>query len=46
MAEVAGLAIGVLGITGLFTACIENFDIVVRARNFSEDFDLSCTQVW
>jgi hypothetical protein len=47
MAEaVAGLVLGALGVAGLFTACIENFDIVVRARNFGEEFDLLCTQVW
>ncbi|KAK7971455.1 hypothetical protein PG989_016471 [Apiospora arundinis] len=44
MAEAAGLALGVLGIAGLFTSCIENFDIVVRAKDFGEDFDLLCTQ--
>lgn len=45
MAEAAGLAIGVLGIAGLFTSCIENFNIIVRAREFSEEFELLCTQV-
>lgn len=45
MAEVAGLALGVLGIAGLFTSCIENFDIIVRAKDFGEDFYLLCTQV-
>ncbi|KAK7906545.1 ubiquitin-conjugating enzyme E2-16 kDa [Apiospora marii] len=45
MAEVAGLALGVLGIAGLFTSCIENFDIIVRAKNFGEEFDLLCTQL-
>ncbi|KAL8381677.1 hypothetical protein RB595_005793 [Gaeumannomyces hyphopodioides] len=44
MAEAAGLVVGVLGTTGLFKACIDNFDIVVRAKEFSEDFDLLCTQ--
>ncbi|KAK6839221.1 P-loop containing nucleoside triphosphate hydrolase [Apiospora arundinis] len=43
--EVAGLALGVLGIAGLFTSCIENFDIIVRAKDFGEDFDLMCTQL-
>ncbi|KAK8102152.1 mapkkk cascade protein kinase regulator ste50 [Apiospora sp. TS-2023a] len=43
--EVAGLALGVLGIAGLFTSCIENFDIIVRAKDFGEDFDLLCTQL-
>ncbi|OTB09425.1 hypothetical protein M426DRAFT_6697 [Hypoxylon sp. CI-4A] len=45
MAEIAGLALGVLGIAGLFTSCIENFDIVIRAREFSEEFELLCTQL-
>ncbi len=44
--EVAGLVLGGLGIAGLFKACVENFDIVVRAKDFSEEFDLLCTQVW
>ncbi|KAH9904294.1 prion-inhibition and propagation-domain-containing protein [Xylariomycetidae sp. FL2044] len=43
MAEVAGLALGVLGVASLFTSCIENFDIIVRAREFSEQFELQCT---
>ncbi|KAM3085703.1 hypothetical protein ACMFMG_002768 [Clarireedia jacksonii] len=41
--EAAGLVLGVLGIAGLFSACIDNFDIVVRAKDFSEDFDILCT---
>jgi len=45
MAEAAGLVFGVLGVSGLFTACIENFDIVVKARAFGEEFDLLCTLV-
>lgn len=45
MAEVAGLALGVLGIAGLFTSCIENFDIIVRAKDFGEEFDHQCTKV-
>jgi hypothetical protein len=45
MAEAVGLALGVIGLAGLFTSCIENFDIVVRAKGFGEDFDLLCTQV-
>ena len=43
--EAAGLAIGVVGIAALFTTCIESFDIVVKAREFGEEFDLLCTQV-
>ncbi len=41
MAEAVGLALGVLGIPGLFIGCIENFDIVVKAKHFGEDFDCS-----
>ncbi|KAF7554694.1 hypothetical protein G7Z17_g2699 [Cylindrodendrum hubeiense] len=42
--EAVGLVLGVLGISGLFTACIQNFDIVVNSRNFGQEFDLLCTQ--
>ncbi|KAK1759699.1 hypothetical protein QBC47DRAFT_357538 [Echria macrotheca] len=42
--EVAGLVLGTLGIAGLFKSCIENFDIVVRAKDFSEEFDLLCAK--
>jgi hypothetical protein len=45
MAELAGLTIGIFGIAGLFSACVENFDIVVRAKSFSDEFDFLCTQV-
>ncbi|KAF4985682.1 hypothetical protein FDECE_16392 [Fusarium decemcellulare] len=43
--EAAGLVLGALGISGLFTACIQNFDIVVNSRNFGHEFDLLCTQL-
>ncbi|KAK0634067.1 kinase-like domain-containing protein [Immersiella caudata] len=45
MAEAAGLALGAVGIINLFGSCVEFFDIVVRAREFSDDFDLLCTQL-
>ncbi len=45
MAEIAGLALGVLGIAGLFKSCVENFDIVVRAREYSKEFERLCTIV-
>ncbi|KAK0647012.1 prion-inhibition and propagation-domain-containing protein, partial [Cercophora newfieldiana] len=45
MAEVTGLVLGALGIAGLFKSCIDNFDIVVRARDFGENFDLLCTEL-
>ena len=43
--EPAGLVLGALGIAGLFKSCVDNFDIIVRAREFSEEFDLLCTEV-
>ncbi|RYP14985.1 hypothetical protein DL765_005982 [Monosporascus sp. GIB2] len=45
MAEVVGLTLSVLGIAGLFKACIDNFDIVVRAREFSQEFEYLCTKL-
>ncbi|RYP92409.1 hypothetical protein DL770_001509 [Monosporascus sp. CRB-9-2] len=45
MAEIAGLTLSVLGIAGLFKACIDNFDIVVRAREFSQEFEYLCTEL-
>ncbi|KAI1337577.1 prion-inhibition and propagation-domain-containing protein [Xylariaceae sp. FL0016] len=42
MAEAVGL---VLGVAGLFSACVESFDIVARARDFSTDFELICTKL-
>ncbi|RYO86558.1 hypothetical protein DL766_003447 [Monosporascus sp. MC13-8B] len=45
MAEVVGLTLSVLGIAGLFKACIDNFDIVVRAREFSQVFEYLCPKL-
>lgn len=45
MAEIAGLALGAAGITALFGTCIKCFDIVVDAREFSEDYEQLCTLV-
>ena len=45
MAEVAGLILGVIGVSGLFSACIESFDIVVSGKNFSDDFEQLCALV-
>lgn len=39
MAEAAGLVLGILGVAGLFSTCIECFDIVVAGKNFSEDYE-------
>lgn len=46
--EPLGLAILVseaLGVDWLFTACIQKFDIVVKAKSFDREFDLLCKQV-
>lgn len=40
--EVAGVA---LGVAALFSTCVESFDIIVRSREFGNDFDLLCTQL-
>jgi hypothetical protein len=45
MAEAAGLVLGVLGVAGLFSTCIECFDIVVAGKNFSEDYEQLCALV-
>jgi hypothetical protein len=43
--EVAGLALGAVGVAGLFTTCIECFDVVVAGKNFSEDYEQLCALV-
>ena len=39
MAEAAGLALGVIGVTALFSTCVEAFDIVVSARECSQEYE-------
>jgi ubiquitin-protein ligase len=39
MAEVAGLALGAVGILGIFSTCVECFDIVDAGRNHSKDLE-------
>jgi hypothetical protein len=39
MAEAAGLALGVIGVTALFSTCVEAFDIVVSARECSKEYE-------
>lgn len=36
--EVAGLAIGVAGLSGLFSACVDCFELVQRGRYLGKDF--------
>ncbi|RYP06829.1 hypothetical protein DL764_002941 [Monosporascus ibericus] len=45
MAEIVRLTLSVLGIPGLFKACIDNFDIVVRLREFSQEFEYLCAEL-
>jgi Prion-inhibition and propagation len=45
MAEIAGLFLGLFGINGLFSACIESFDIAVSGKNFSDDYEQLCALV-
>ncbi|EPE27926.1 UBC-like protein [Glarea lozoyensis ATCC 20868] len=39
MAEVAGLVVGAVGVLGIFSACIECFDIVDAGRNYSKELE-------
>ncbi|KAH7354198.1 hypothetical protein B0T11DRAFT_288216 [Plectosphaerella cucumerina] len=43
--EPVGLAFGVLGVSGLFVSCIQNFNIIVQTKTFSKDFDLLCAEL-
>ncbi|KAK0715930.1 prion-inhibition and propagation-domain-containing protein [Lasiosphaeris hirsuta] len=43
--EVVGLVVGTLGLAGLVKACIDNFELVARARGFREDFDILYDQL-
>jgi hypothetical protein len=45
MAEAVGLALGVVSVAGLFSTCIECFDIVVAGKDFSEDYEQLCALV-
>ena len=38
--EPVGLAVGVLGLAGLFSTCLDAFKIVVSAREFGHDFEV------
>ena len=45
MAEAAGLAIGVIGLAGLFTACVDCLDRITLARTHGRDLEISLTQM-
>ena len=42
---VAGLAIGAVGLTALFTTCIDAFHIVLTAHEFGEDYEVLCANL-
>ena len=42
---IAGLALGAVSVAALFTTCIECFDIIIAARDFSIDYELSVTEL-
>ena len=44
MAEPAGLAIGAIGLAGLFATCVECIDYISLGRNHGRDFELSMTK--
>ena len=45
IAEAARLAIGAVGLAGLFTTCVERIDYVSLGRNHSRDYELSMTKL-
>jgi len=42
---IAGLALSAISVAALFTTCVECFNIVVSARDFSRDYELLCTEL-
>lgn len=42
---IAGLAIGAVGLTALFTTCIDAFNVVIAAREFGHDFEILCADL-
>ena len=43
--EATGLAIGAIGLTALFTTCIDTFNIVITAREFGRDYEIICADL-
>ena len=43
--EAAGVAIGAIGLTALFTTCIDTFNIVITAREFGRDYEIICADL-
>jgi len=42
---IAGLTLSAVSVAALFTTCVECFNIVVSAREFSRDYELLCTEL-
>ncbi len=42
---IAGLALSAVSIAALFTTCIDCYNTVVAARDFSKDYELLCTEL-
>ena len=42
---IAGLAIGAIGLTALFTTCIDAFHIVLSAHDFGNDYEVLCADL-
>ena len=42
---IAGLAIGAVGLTAIFTTCIDAFHIVLTAHEFGEDYEVLCADL-
>lgn len=45
MAEAVGLAIGTIGLAGIFTTCIECIDYISLGRNHGRDYEISMTKL-
>lgn len=45
MAEAVGLAIGVLGLAGLFNTCVQCIDCISLGRDCGKDYELSLTKI-
>ncbi|KAL8770095.1 MAG: hypothetical protein Q9209_004133 [Squamulea sp. 1 TL-2023] len=45
MSGVEGITIGAIGLTALFTTCVDAFNIVVTARDFNGDFEIFCADL-
>ncbi|KAI9797584.1 MAG: hypothetical protein M1825_005966, partial [Sarcosagium campestre] len=45
MAEIAGLAIGAVGLAGLFTTCVQCVDYISLGRNYGRDYEISMTKL-